>query len=260
MKRIFFLVVLAFVLAFAGESLAEESTAIQPFDEGIVTHIVIPTDDLDLPVPELSTAPDLDQESPFTNTLFNGDATIFTWQQEVTVGIAGELTGVEIYITDPGSTDFFINVGIPWQSDAHDFETVIGSFTEGWVFIDTSPANIILDVGDKFVIGVHGRGEGLWFGGSHPGQYGPGELWLNEDIHVGPNEFDMAFRTFMDYVPDVSGCINLQGSPLANRRVILRQKGEPKQSTRTDANGCYEFESVVSGKKFKLIIKGPVVP
>ena len=259
MKRVIFLVVLAFVLGFAGESLADESTATEPFDEGIVTHIVVPTDDLDLPVPELSATPELDQESPFGSILLNGSDTDVTWQQEVTVGLAGKLTGVEIYITLPGSADFLINVGIPWQSDTHDFETVVSSPTPGWVFIDTSPANINLDVGDKFVIGIHGRGGGLWFGGSwKPGEYERGELWVNEDMR-DPDQYDMAFRTFMG-LPDVSGCINLQGLPLANRRVILRQKGEPKQSTRTDANGCYEFESVVSGKKFKIIIKGPVVP
>ena len=89
MKRVIFLVVLAFVLAFAGESLADESTATEPFDEGIVTHIVIPTDDLDLPVPELNTTPELDQESPFGSILLNGSDRDVTWQQEVTVGLAG---------------------------------------------------------------------------------------------------------------------------------------------------------------------------
>ena len=61
-------------------------------------------------------------------------------------------------------------------------------------------------------------------------------------------------------VPDVSGCIELKGAPLANRKVILKQKREDKQTTTTDASGHYEFQNVVSGKKFSVIIKGPVVP
>jgi hypothetical protein len=61
-------------------------------------------------------------------------------------------------------------------------------------------------------------------------------------------------------VPDVSGCIKLKGSPLANHRVILKQTTEPDQTTTTDANGCYEFENIVSGKRFDVIIEGPIAP
>jgi len=60
--------------------------------------------------------------------------------------------------------------------------------------------------------------------------------------------------------PDVSGCVELQGSPLAGSTVILKQAGELNQTTTTDANGCYEFPTAVSGKKFKVLIKGPVAP
>jgi hypothetical protein len=59
---------------------------------------------------------------------------------------------------------------------------------------------------------------------------------------------------------DVSGCINLKGSSLVNRKVILKQRDEPMQITKTDTNGCYEFESVVAGKRFIIFIIGPVVP
>lgn len=63
-----------------------------------------------------------------------------------------------------------------------------------------------------------------------------------------------------DFVPDVSGCITLQGSSIVNRKVILKQPLEPDQSTTTDANGCYKFDNAVSGKTFKVIIKGTKVP
>jgi hypothetical protein len=61
-------------------------------------------------------------------------------------------------------------------------------------------------------------------------------------------------------VPDASGCIKLKGSPLVNQQVILTQNDERKQRTTTDANGCYKFDNVVSGKSFKVIIRGPLVP
>jgi len=57
----------------------------------------------------------------------------------------------------------------------------------------------------------------------------------------------------------VSGCVNLQGAPLANAKVLLKQ-GVGKQSTVTDGSGCYKFGSIVSGEAFKIEISGPVVP
>ncbi len=60
--------------------------------------------------------------------------------------------------------------------------------------------------------------------------------------------------------PDVAGCVELQGSPLVGKTVILKQPNEFNQTTQTDANGCYEFPDAVPGKTFKVLIKGPVAP
>lgn len=60
-------------------------------------------------------------------------------------------------------------------------------------------------------------------------------------------------------IPDVSGCIKLNGFPLENSKVILKKRGRgKKQITTTNANGCYEFPTVVSRKGFKVIINVPV--
>lgn len=59
---------------------------------------------------------------------------------------------------------------------------------------------------------------------------------------------------------DVTGSSKVDDSPLVGRRVILTQSGEPKQITKTDFNGCYDFAGLVSGKRFKITIKGPMVP
>jgi hypothetical protein len=61
-------------------------------------------------------------------------------------------------------------------------------------------------------------------------------------------------------IPDVSGCINRKGTPLAGRRVDLLQSDEPTQTTITDVRGCYEFATIRSGKKFRVIIRRPRVP
>jgi len=57
----------------------------------------------------------------------------------------------------------------------------------------------------------------------------------------------------------VSGCVNLQGAPLANAKVFLRQDAG-RQTDITDGYGCYKFKSIVSGQTFKIEISGPVAP
>lgn len=57
----------------------------------------------------------------------------------------------------------------------------------------------------------------------------------------------------------VTGCVNLQGTPLANAKVMLKQD-TAKQTTVTDGHGCYDFKTITSGQTFKIEIAGPVVP
>ena len=56
---------------------------------------------------------------------------------------------------------------------------------------------------------------------------------------------------------DISGCINLKGKPLADTKLILMQFGEGKQTTVTDAEGCYEFKSIASSRRFWLLLSSP---
>ena len=77
---------------------------------------------------------------------------------------------------------------------------------------------------------------------------------------LAPNGWWVGFNEIALVSSGVSGCITLDGEPVVGAKVKLKQKDELKQTTQTDADGCYQFESVVSGKKFKVIIKGPVVP
>jgi len=146
----------------------------------------------------------LDQEQSEHPYSFNGDATWARWQQGITVGLAGPLAGIEIYVYEeggnpPGTAEVYVNAGPPWQYDTHDFETICSPSQEGWVYIDTSAAGLNFDVGDQFVIGVQGIGGGFWFGGSSPGPGGPydrGELWSEESVYQG-GQYDMAFRTWV---------------------------------------------------------------
>ena len=159
----------------------------------------------------------LDQEQPLHPYSFNGDATWALWQQGITVGIAGPLVGIEIYVYEeggqpPGNAIVFVNAGAPGQSDPHDFDVYFDPSQPHWVYIDTSSANLDFDVNDEFVIGVQGTGEGFWFGGSSPSPGGPydrGALWSGGTIYQ-QGQYDMAFRTYVGEAA-VLGDLNCDG-------------------------------------------------
>ncbi|RJQ23227.1 MAG: DUF1566 domain-containing protein [Nitrospiraceae bacterium] len=58
---------------------------------------------------------------------------------------------------------------------------------------------------------------------------------------------------------DISGCIDLGGLPLADRKVILKQTDEVNQTTTMDSSGCYVFPNATSGKAFTVQINGTVL-
>lgn len=60
-----------------------------------------------------------------------------------------------------------------------------------------------------------------------------------------------------DPKPDLSGYLGLEGSPVSNARVALRQWREQSQVTTTDAYGYYEFPEMALDKRFLLTIIGP---
>jgi len=60
--------------------------------------------------------------------------------------------------------------------------------------------------------------------------------------------------------PNDSGCINLNGQPLANKEVTLKQQGGPNLTAMTDSKGFYEFEDATVGKKIKIEFEGPQLP
>lgn len=146
-----------------------------------------------------SAAPVLDQESPYTNAGFNVGAAIFSWQQEVTVGMTGQLSRIELYAQNTGTTPLYINAGSPWQSDASEFSTLFTPGGQGWVAIDTTSAGLFFNAGDTFVIGVGGTDSGLSLGGSctsPSGGYQAGRLGINGSLF--DSMWDIAFRTYVD--------------------------------------------------------------
>jgi len=155
----------------------------------------------------------------------NGTATSLTWQQGVTAGATGLLSAIDLNFASAGTIDFFINVGAPWQTDANDYQDTSLSVVTGWNSIDISSANIFVNSGDEFVIGLTGLGIGNpdpW--GSYSGGYVNGMLYLNGSVFVN-SDSDLHFRTYVDVsaVP-VPAAAWLFGSGLIGLIGIARRK------------------------------------
>jgi hypothetical protein len=59
-------------------------------------------------------------------------------------------------------------------------------------------------------------------------------------------------------IPDVSGYVTLQGTPIAGAGVSLTQRGAPApQLTTTNNSGYYQFLHIIVGETFNVLIHGP---
>jgi len=81
-----------------------------------------------------------------------------------------------------------------------------------------------------------------------------------DDVQIYNHALSAAEVFALGEAAAVSGCVTLQGAPLANAKVALKQDDVKKQKTVTDGSGCYKFKSIVSGEKFKIEISGPEEP
>jgi len=155
-----------------------------------------------------SAAPVLDQENPNSIPhLLCGDSPAFLgfrceWQQAVTAGLTGQLTGVRLYST--GTAQVRIGLGSPFYSGPWAAD-IIAAPIDGTI-IDLTPYNIVMAAGSTFVIDVMASPSDIDYpigGTSTPPQYSGGDLWftflpgtpLN---HTALGGQQLAFQTFVD--------------------------------------------------------------
>jgi hypothetical protein len=136
----------------------------------------------------------------------------YGWQQEVVVGKAGQLVGIDILpristeVSLGASALFYINAGSAWQSDQNEFAQIIlmaDATDREWFHIDVSAANFDVSPGDIFVWGIEGiSGTTLLYGQQRPDY--PGRLWLDSPrVPLGEHPSNgMAFQTHVLVVPE----------------------------------------------------------
>ncbi|MCP4246005.1 MAG: hypothetical protein GY778_03055, partial [bacterium] len=158
----------------------------------------------------------------------------------------------ELYIYEEGGQPVgdavvYINAGGPWQTDPHDIELLFDPPGPGWTYIDATAAGLEFAVGDKFVIGVQGIGENLWFGGSSPspgGPYAGGQLWFQGSVYQG-GQYDMAFRTYVQSVAATPP------SPVASGVYLAPPYPNPFSSV---ARVAYTIPSELAGVPLRLTV------
>jgi len=139
-------------------------------------------------------APVLDQNSaPFGGSLYEA----LEWQQQVTAGVAGQLSGITLY---GGGTNVLVRLaqGDGFYSGPYAFSQA-AVLAGGGTFIDTSAANIMLTAGQHFVIDLsQGFGGNISTAASpYPG----GHLFLNFGVpsdYTNCCNISLAFQTFME--------------------------------------------------------------
>jgi hypothetical protein len=136
----------------------------------------------------------LDQEAlPFGGSVYEG----LEWQQQVTAGVTGQLTGITLY---GAGTDLTVRVatGGAFNPGPYAF-TGAAHLTTGGTFIDLTSANINLTAGQAFVIDTLNGSNGNISLAVAP--YAGGHLYANFGVPVDYSACcaitAMAFRSFM---------------------------------------------------------------
>ncbi|MEW5684670.1 MAG: PEPxxWA-CTERM sorting domain-containing protein [Pseudomonadota bacterium] len=139
-------------------------------------------------------APVLDQQAaPFGGYLYEG----LNWQQTVTAGVAGQLSGLTLYGAGTNVT-VRVSPGQGFYAGPFAYSQNV-QLASGGTFIDLSAAGIQLAAGDRFVIDlINGSGGNI---ARAAGPYAGGHLFAKFGVPVDYSaccESTLAFQTFMD--------------------------------------------------------------
>lgn len=142
---------------------------------------------------------DQSNDQHFGNLQYNGGSSSLTWQQGITAGRSGQLDAVDLYFWESGRIEFQLSGQSPWQAHP-DYKRTI-SVDVGWNRVNVSDANLFVQSGQQFSVGLQGLGDTFepTFGGTHiADNYVGGAIYLNGSEFRPDLHYDMGFRTYVD--------------------------------------------------------------
>jgi hypothetical protein len=164
---------------------------------------------------------------PGQTASYNLDTPILIWQQQIRVGIAGQLEGIVIGAIGPATAQMTLKIrpGAANSTQPPVFEGVVRKTREGEenIFVDMTASNIVMDVGDVFVMDTQGDDSDFNLLGSYvppdsgqPPMY-PEPLFLNGSVFVPGWR-----HGFTTYVIAGGGCVaDFNGDGTANVQDFL---------------------------------------
>lgn len=121
------------------------------------------------------------------------------WQQSVTVGLTGQLVGLEIYVSGAGSGTVSLFSGGAWQGGTALGSDTVTSAAGGWTYIDLTAENLYFALGDVFSF-APSVSTSLTGSSENAGAYGGGLAVFKDGsslLYTG-GEYDLAFRTYVE--------------------------------------------------------------
>jgi len=225
---------------------------------------------LALPVAALAQTGTIDQVSPYPPTPpvqtagFNGSTSSLIWQQQVRVGLAGQLEGFELHFNGSiGSTiDARVRIGDGWNTTPVVFTTVVTNQTGNYdeiAFVNCTSANLQFVVGSTFVIELQGHDDG----GGFLGSYAPPPLTpaYPEELYLDPGQpgcfadchWRMAFTSFMNGAPTAPVVYCTSGTTSNNCAASISASANPNVAHTAP---CQITISGVEGQKSGILFYG----
>lgn len=139
-----------------------------------------------------------DQLSGTGSAQFNSNLQGIEWQQEVVVGKAGELVGLDLFYDIQQVQDFSLSIyrGDGWHVGGALAQQVVAA-TNGTLHLDLSALDMLFAAGETLVLGIRGLGpDGACCAiKGNNGAYAPGRLflWGTEQANG-----DLGFVTYVD--------------------------------------------------------------